>query len=73
MSEEQPSEPSPPPSDAPHQAPPVEPPQPSPVDFGTQDSYAGDTAPLNFGEQTFIRSGLPGDLQARVHEPDAAK
>lgn len=78
MSEEQPTQPAqpppPPPSNAPQQTAPVEPPTPPPADFGTQDSYAGDqSAPLNFGEQTFIRSGLPGELQTRVREPDAKK
>lgn len=76
MSEDQqpPAAPPPPPSDAPQQSAPAEPPPHPPTDFGTQDTYAGDT-PLNFGEQLLTRSqdDLPADLRAKIREIERRK
>ena len=38
-----------------------------PVDFGTQDSMAGER-PVNFGEQVIAKGGLPKDLETRIEK-----
>lgn len=70
MSEDQQqSSPAPAPPPAPEPQPAAPPPPPPPPDFGTQN-VMGQEPPLNFGEQIFMKGGLPADLEVRIDKID---